>query len=214
MTEKPCYRRKVARMYMLLFRPLAPRGPRRSKFDQMTARWWTRIDVLAFRHLDVSLGVKALGVSDVLLLRTRGRSSGRVREVLVAYVEIDGVLYVCAANGGSDQAPAWFANLKMGGPTEIERHRHREVVAPIILEGAERERVFAEVYRAFPHVRLYLAHTNRPFPIVRLAPPENVHAALCDHESVPVMVGTTTPRPHDSPTPRSGSASWGPSRTP
>ena len=194
MTEKPCYRRKVARMYMLLFRPLAPRGPRRSKFDQMTARWWTRIDVLAFRHLDVSLGVKALGVSDVLLLRTRGRTSGRVREVLVAYVEIDEVLYVCGANGGSDRPPAWFANLQMGGPTEIERHRRREVVAPKILEGAERDRVFAEVYRVFPHVRLYLAHTNRPFPIVRLGPPEVARSALPDYESVSVLVGAATPR--------------------
>ena len=119
MADRPGYRRKVARMYMRLFRPLAPRGPRSSKFDQMTARWWTRIDVLAFRHLDVSLGVKALGVNDVLLLRTRGHSSGQVREVLVAYVEIDRVLYVCAANCGSDRAPAWFTNLTKGGPAEI-----------------------------------------------------------------------------------------------
>ena len=185
MAERPGYRRKVARMYMLLFRPLAARGPRSSKFDQMTARWWTRIDILAFRHLDVSLGVKALGVKDVLLLRTRGRSSGQVREVLVAYVAIDNILYVCAANGGSQRAPAWFLNLETGGPAEIERHGRREVVAPMILVGIERERVFEEVYRAFPHVRLYLAHTNRQFPVVRLGAPEPDHAessSLCELE--------------------------------
>jgi deazaflavin-dependent oxidoreductase (nitroreductase family) len=136
----------------------------------MTARWWTRIDVLAFRHLGVSLGVKALGVNDVLLLRTRGRSSGQVREVLVAYVEIEGIPFVCAANGGSDQAPAWFRNLASGGPAEIERGGRREVVAPMILDGDDRQRVFEEIYHAFPHVRLYLAHTSRQFPIVRLGP--------------------------------------------
>lgn len=142
----------------------------------MTARWWTRIDILAFRHLDVSLGVKALGVHDVLLLRTRGRSSGRVREVLVAYVEIDTIAYICAANGGSNRAPAWFLNLASGGPVEIERHGRREVVVPMILEGFERERVFDAVYRAFPHVRLYLAHTERLFPVVRLGAPERDRA--------------------------------------
>jgi hypothetical protein len=42
---------------------------------------------------------------------------------------------------------------------------------PNILEGVERELAFQEVYRAFPHVRLYLAHTCRPFPVVRLGPP-------------------------------------------
>jgi deazaflavin-dependent oxidoreductase (nitroreductase family) len=171
MTERPEYRRKVARVYIWLFRPLVPRGPRSSRFDQMTARWWTHIDILAFRHLGVSLGVRALGVDHVLLLRTRGRVSGQVREVLVAYVEIDGIPYVCAANGGSDRAPAWYGNLQRGAPVEIERHGRRVVVAPNILEGVEREMAFEEVYHAFPHVRLYLAHTSRAFPVIRLGPP-------------------------------------------
>ena len=170
MSDRPGYRRKVAQTYMRLFRPLVPRGPRSSKFDQMTARWWTRIDIFAFRHLGVSLGVKALGVNDVLLLRTRGCVSGRVREVLVAYVEIDGVPFVCAANGGSDSAPAWFKNLASGGPAEIERGGRRQAVVPEILEGSDRQKVFEVVYHAFPHVRLYLAHTRREFPVVRLGP--------------------------------------------
>ena len=188
MAEELGYRRKIARIYIWLFRPLAPRGPRSSWFDQLTARWWTRIDIMAYRHLGVSLGVRALGVDAVLLLRTRGRSSGEVREVLVAYVEMDGIPYVCAANGGSDRAPAWYGNLKCGGPAEIERHGRREVVVPTILEGAQREAVFEQVYRAFPHVRLYLAHTSRPFPIVRLCP---LVALPSEASSLPelVMVG-------------------------
>jgi deazaflavin-dependent oxidoreductase (nitroreductase family) len=191
MAERPGYRRKVARMYMRLFRPLAPRGPRSSKFDQMTARWWTRIDILAFRHLGVSLGVKALGVDDVLLLRTRGRLSGQVREVLVAYVEVDGIPLVCAANGGSHRAPAWFVNLASGGPAEIERGGRREAVTATILEGAERHRAFEEVYHAFPHVRLYLAHTSRQFPVVRLSPLVLEHADVSAHrEPAMAMAGS------------------------
>ena len=170
MEEGTCYRRKLAGAYIRLFRPLAPLGPRRSRFDQMTARWWTRLDVIAFRRLGVSLGVRALGVNDVLLLRTRGRTSGQVREVLVAYVEIDGAPFICAANGGSDRAPAWYANMCNGGPVEIERKGRRTVVVPKILVGEERARAFQRVHEAFPHVRLYLDHTNRTFPVVRLAP--------------------------------------------
>jgi len=124
--------------------------------------------VYAYRHLGMSLGVKALGVSDVLLLRTRGRHSGQMREVLVAYVEVDNTPVICGANGGWDRVPAWFVNLRAGGPVEIERHGHREPVVPVVLEGAERERAFAAVFEAFPHVRLYLSRTNRLFPVVRL----------------------------------------------
>lgn len=168
MKGSPGYRRHLASAYVRIYRPLVPRGRRRSSLDQMTARWWTRLDVVAYRHLGLSLGVKALGVDDVLLLRTRGRSSGQVREVLVAYVELDKMPIVCGANGGWDRVPAWFVNMRAGGPVEIERHGSRQPVVPVVLEGDERERAFAAVSEAFPHVRLYLSRTSRRFPLVRL----------------------------------------------
>ncbi len=168
MTGSPGYRRRLARAYVRLYRPLAPRGRRRSALDQITARWWTHFDVVAYRHLGMSLGVKALGVDDVLLLRTRGRRSGQVREVLVAYVELDKTPIICGANAGCDRVPAWFVNIRAGGPVEIELHGNRRPVVPLVLEGDERERAFAAVTRAFPHVRLYLSRTSRCFPLVRL----------------------------------------------
>jgi len=168
MKGSPGYRRRLASAYVRLYRPLAPRGRRRSSLDQMTARWWTHLDVVAYRHLGMSLGVKALGVDDVLLLRTRGRRSGQVREVLVAYVEIDKTRVICGANGGWDRVPAWFVNLRAGGPVEVEKDGRRQAVRPVVLEGDERERAFAAVFQAFPHVRLYLCRTSRCFPLVRL----------------------------------------------
>jgi deazaflavin-dependent oxidoreductase (nitroreductase family) len=168
MKGNPGYRRHLAAAYVRLYRPLAPRGRRRSSLDQMTARWWTHLDVVAYRYLGISLGVKALGVDSVLLLRTRGRRSGQVREVLVAYVELDKTPIICGANGGWDRVPAWFVNLRAGGPVEIERHGSRQPVVPVVLEGDERERAFAAVSQAFPHVRLYLSRTSRCFPVVRL----------------------------------------------
>lgn len=170
MDKSACYRPRVARAYARLYRPLRPAGRRRTFLDHLTARWWTRLDVAAYRHLGLSLGVKALGVDDVLLLRTRGRRTGQVREVLVAYVELDGTPVVCAANGGSDQSPAWFENMRGGRPVETEQGGRRTAVAPVLLEGAEREQAFEAVYRAFPHVRLYVTRTTRRFPLVRLDP--------------------------------------------
>ena len=136
----------------------------------MTARLWTRLDVTCYRWVGASIGACALGLSDVLLLRTRGRRSGQVRAVLVACLELDGVPVVCGANAGSDTDPAWFKNLVAGSPVEIERHRRRIAVTPVLLEGPERAAAFDAVYRAFPHVRLYLARTSRPFPLLRLEP--------------------------------------------
>ncbi len=170
MGERPVYRRHIAVAYAWLYRPFRPAGRCRSRFDHVAACWWTRLDVAVYRHLGVSVGVKALGVTDVLLLRTRGRRSGQVREVLVAYVEFGTAPVVCAANGGGERDPAWFVNLRGGGPVEIEQHGRRRAVAAVVLDGDEREQAIVAVARAFPHVRLYLSRTSRPFPMVRLDP--------------------------------------------
>ncbi len=108
--------------------------------------------------------------TDALPLRTRGSVSGYVWKPLVAYVEIDGIPCVCAANGGWDRDPAWYGYLHSGGVVEIEYHGRRVVVVAKVLEGVKRQPAFDEVYRAFPHVRLYLARTSRPLPVVRLGP--------------------------------------------
>jgi deazaflavin-dependent oxidoreductase (nitroreductase family) len=189
MEQCPGYRRKLARAFTRIFRPLAPVGPLRKGLDRVTARWWTRFDVVAYRRTGISLGVRALGISDVLLLRTRGRVSGQVREVLLAYVELDGIPYICAANGGSDRAPAWLENLRGGAPVEIERRGRREAIAPVILDGEDRDRVFEAVYEAFPHVRVYLERTSRTFPVVRLEP--RVHTPSEDTHASTLAVAVT-----------------------
>lgn len=149
---------------------MRPAGRRRDTLDRAVARLWTRLDVIFYRWFRRSIGARALGLDDVLLLRTRGRRSGQVREVLVAYVELGGAPVICGANAGSDANPGWFKNLEAGSPVEIERHPHphRLSVTPVLLEGAERSQALQAVVEAFPHVKLYAAHTSRPFPLVRL----------------------------------------------
>lgn len=140
--------------------------------DHLTARLWTHIDVVAYRHLGVSLAVKAFGLDDVLLLRTRGRRTGQVREVLVAYVRLGDFPIICGANGGWDRSPAWLGNLRHGGPVEIESGGRCSAVRPVVLEGGERESAFAVLCAAFPHLRAYATQTTRRFPVLRLEPME------------------------------------------
>ncbi len=194
MMSSPHYRPHIAQAYARLYRPFRPGGRRRSWCDQMIARWWTRLDVAAYRHLGMSLGVKALGVNDVILLRTRGRRTGQVREVLVAYVELGGVPIICGGNAGCDSSPSWFENLRVGGPVEIEhRNHHRTAVAPVILGGAAREQAFGEIYHAFPHIRLYLTRTTRPFPVVRLEPLKPQPASGSAIQRAPMVANEKAP---------------------
>ncbi len=48
----------------------------------------------------------------VLLLTTTGRRSGRARTTPLTYFEDGTDLVVVGSNGGEDQAPAWWLNLR------------------------------------------------------------------------------------------------------
>lgn len=52
----------------------------------------------------------------ILLLRTRGRRSGLVREAPLGYVLHDGAIYVCAGFG---RRTAWLANLGAEPAVEV-----------------------------------------------------------------------------------------------
>lgn len=52
----------------------------------------------------------------ILLLRTRGRRSGLVREAPLGYVVHDGAIYVCAGFG---RGTAWLANLRADPSVEV-----------------------------------------------------------------------------------------------
>lgn len=181
------YRLALAKACTRLYQPVRATGHGRSSINHFAARWWTRLDVIVYRRFGVSLVVKALGIEDALMLRTRGRRTGQVREVIVAYIEFDGATVVCGANAGWDKSPSWFINIRNGGPIEIERTGHRFEVVPTLLVDEERGLAFAQLCATFPQLCLYGSRTTRAFPIVRLEP-RSPHPDLLNGSRVGVGV--------------------------
>ena len=128
----------------------------------------------------MSLVVKALGIENALMLRTRGRRTGQVREVIVAYIPFSGGTVVCGANAGWDKMPSWFINIRDGGTIEIEQFGRRTEVIPTLLVDDERLLAFEQLCAAFPQLCMYGTRTVRQFPIVRLVPRSST---LSDHEN-------------------------------
>jgi deazaflavin-dependent oxidoreductase (nitroreductase family) len=117
------------------------------------------------------LGWHAMGMP-VLELTTTGRKSGQPRTVfLTSPLDVDGNLVIVASRGGDDQHPAWFVNLRSdpnvevaigGGPAKPMRAR--------IVEGEERDRLWAELTAAHDNYAGYQRKTDRTIPVVVLEP--------------------------------------------
>ncbi|MBQ1084395.1 MULTISPECIES: nitroreductase family deazaflavin-dependent oxidoreductase [unclassified Nocardiopsis] len=102
----------------------------------------------------------------VIILSTRGRSSGKVRKSALMRVEHDGAYAVIGSQGGAPQDPAWVANLRAApdevalqdGPTPFAA-RVREV------QGEERQRWWDRAVEAYPPYADYQKKTDRVIPV-------------------------------------------------
>ena len=117
------------------------------------------------------IGAKVSGMP-VLLLTTTGRKSGRKRATPLSH-QRDGDSYVLiASNGGHDNHPAWYLNLRSHPDAEILIGREKTRVRAETANDEERERLYKQAADIFPGYAEYQQETKRKIPVVILRPAE------------------------------------------
>jgi F420H(2)-dependent quinone reductase len=122
-----------------------------------------------YERTDGRIGSR-LGRFKLLLLRTRGRKSGQIRTSELLYVEDGDNLVVVGSKGGSDSAPAWLLNLQAEPAAEVQVGTRRFPVRARLAEGAEYERLWADVNAVWPDYQRYQDRSRRRIPVVVLEP--------------------------------------------
>jgi len=121
------------------------------------------------------IGHRLLGVPTVLL-RTTGRKSGLERTSALVYVADDQnpkTLLVVASNGGANRPPAWLLNITADPAVSVQFKRQTyEATATAIYPGDpdyDRLLTLCDNNNRGRYSR-YRAMTERPIPVVALAP--------------------------------------------
>lgn len=104
----------------------------------------------------------------LLLLRTTGARSGAERTNPMLYLDLDGHRYVFASKAGADTHPDWYRNLVAHPDVSVEVGTESYRARAVAVEGAERDRIYAEQARRFPGFGEYAAKTTRVIPVVEL----------------------------------------------
>jgi deazaflavin-dependent oxidoreductase (nitroreductase family) len=118
----------------------------------------------------------------LLLLTTTGARTGTPHTTPVGYYPDGGErVLVVASAGGAPQHPDWFRNLVRNPRLTVEDGVFTYEAEAVVLEGAERDRLFARAVEADPGWAEYQAKTDRVIPVVALHPvakdgPPNVNA--------------------------------------
>jgi F420H(2)-dependent quinone reductase len=114
----------------------------------------------------------------ILLLRTIGRRSGKLRTQPLMYLQEADCYIVAASFGGHDQDPAWLTNIRATPQATIMVAGREIPVLAAILAPNERERLWPRFLSLSPAYEKYQRSTNRQIPIVRLCPAEPDRAQI------------------------------------
>ena len=106
--------------------------------------------------------------ASLVLLTTVGAKSGQTRVVPVVYRADGGRIYVFASKAGAPTNPDWYYNILAHPDITIEVGSDTYDVTATVVEGAERDRIYAEQATEFPGFADYQAKTDRIIPVVAL----------------------------------------------
>jgi deazaflavin-dependent oxidoreductase (nitroreductase family) len=131
------------------------------------AKDWNTQVIEQFRANGGEVGGQFEG-APLLLLTTTGAKSGKRRVHPMMYLPEGDRLFVFASKAGAPTNPDWYHNLVAHPDASVEVGPDSYDVTATVLEGAERDRVFAEQARRYPGFAEYQAGTERIIPVVAL----------------------------------------------
>ena len=79
-------------------------------------------------------------------------------------------MVVIASNGGAEQHPAWWLNLRANPQAEVQVGSNSKSVTAEIATGEERERLWRQVVEMYHGYDEYRRMTEREIPVVVLRP--------------------------------------------
>jgi deazaflavin-dependent oxidoreductase (nitroreductase family) len=105
-----------------------------------------------------------------LLIRHRGRRSGRTRVTPLIYGDIGGEVVVVASKGGADTHPDWYLNLREATNVDFQVATQAFTASWREPEAVERHEIWEFMVNVFPPYAKYQASTTRRIPVVMMTP--------------------------------------------
>ncbi|GHO49803.1 nitroreductase family deazaflavin-dependent oxidoreductase [Ktedonospora formicarum] len=128
---------------------------------------WNRRIIEEFRAHGGKVGGPFEGVT-LLLLTTTGAKSGQKRINPLTYLLDCERLFIFAAKGGSPTNPDWYHNLLAHPQVTVELGTEQFEATAVLLEGEERDQIYAKEMQAHPGAADYEKKTTRKIPVVEL----------------------------------------------
>src|SRR5882724_4269357 len=111
---------------------------------------------------------KVNGGNSLLLLRTTGARSGKQRVNPLAYTTDGERLVIIASKGGTPTNPDWYHNIVAHPDVTVEVGTETFEARATVVEGPERDELYAKQAAIMPNFAEYQAKTTRQIPVIVL----------------------------------------------
>jgi deazaflavin-dependent oxidoreductase (nitroreductase family) len=137
-------------------------------YEPSTAQW-VRDQVELYEG---SGGLEGTTLRDmpVIILTSRGASSGKIRKTPLMRVEHEDVYAVVASQGGAPTHPLWYFNLVADPHVELQDGPVRSDRIAREVTGDEKASWWDRAVAAYPDYADYQARTERQIPVFVLEP--------------------------------------------
>ncbi|HWK27901.1 MAG TPA: nitroreductase family deazaflavin-dependent oxidoreductase [Solirubrobacter sp.] len=106
--------------------------------------------------------------TQVLLLTTKGRKSGELRELPLIYGRSGDDYLIVASKGGADEPPAWYLNLVADPAVEVQVRGDRFKARAREATPEEKPAMWKTMTAEWPAYDEYQTKTSREIPIIVL----------------------------------------------
>jgi deazaflavin-dependent oxidoreductase (nitroreductase family) len=104
----------------------------------------------------------------MILVHHTGAKSGVERVTPLVYLPEGEQIYIFASKGGAPENPAWYHNLVANPRVKAEVGTETFEVEAVVLQGAERDEVYAKQAVLQPNFAEYQEKTSRIIPVIEL----------------------------------------------
>ena len=136
-----------------------------------SSQQWVRDQV---EQYESSGGTEATTLLDtgmpVVIVTSRGASSGKLRKTPLMRVEHDGNYALVASQGGAPTHPHWYANLVADPHVELQDGPEKWDQVAREVQGTERTQWWEWAVAAYPPYAEYQERTERVIPVFVLEP--------------------------------------------
>ena len=112
--------------------------------------------------------VEGMHREGLLLLTTTGARTGGPHTTPMMFHPNGDRVIVMASNAGARKPPDWYANLVANPSVTVERGDESYQATATVLRGEERERLWAEITKAYPFFLDHEQKAEREIPLVAL----------------------------------------------